>query len=147
MRLATGLVAVLSLFVVAGCGESDKEKLQADVNAICEDLDNDTKALQKANDLKSIAREGRKAIPAITRAETRFKEVKGSEEATKDFGDDYTAFVATVLETSTRFGQLIVAAEQGDKDTANRLLREIDRLDKKGDRQAEKLGFDKCAGD
>jgi hypothetical protein len=135
------------LLAVPGCGESNEDKFRSDVNSICKDLDKDTAALQKAGNLKEIAREGRKAVPAITRAEKRFKDLKAPKDVRDKFGNAYAAFVRTFLETTTNFGSLIVAAEQGDQATAERLAGEIDRLDKSGDKQAKKLGFDECAKD
>jgi hypothetical protein len=140
------LASVLAVLPVAACGGSDsKEDLAKDVNGICEDLRKDTRAFDKADTMKEVAVQGRKAVPAIQKAERRLKNVKGTEDLQKEFGDEYSQWLQSFLQTTTAVGAAIASAEQDNEKAFTQFANEVDRLDKKADRQAKKLGFDECA--
>lgn len=147
-RLATRYAAVvlaLASLGLAACGESGEKKFRSDVNAICKQLDKDTANLNKVSDLAAIGREGRKAIPAITRAESKLKGLKVTKDVKDKFGDQYTEFLKTFLQTTSTLGQLIVVSEQGDRNRAQQLVQQGDQLEKRNKAQAKKLGFTECA--
>jgi hypothetical protein len=143
---ALALVAAASLLASTGCGKSDKQKVTDQVNGICKDFRKDTaKLFDNVGSLKEFARQGRKAIPAVDRTGRRLATVKASEDVRKDLGKGYTAFVATFQKTAAAFGAAVGAAEAGDRAKFKQYVNEIDKLDKQGNRQAKKLGFDECA--
>jgi ABC-type transporter Mla subunit MlaD len=142
-------VALLLGFSVlaGGCGRrTDQQKVVDKVNAICNDFRRDTKPL--FGDVKSLddfAAQARKAIPAIDRAGRKLATLKAPEDVRKDLGDDYTAFVATFQQEAVAVGAAIGAAEGANRRQFDQIATEFDRLDKRSDRQATKLGFDDCA--
>ena len=147
-RSSRWLVAsVLAVVPVAACGggSDSKEDLASDVNDICGELRKETRSLDKVKNMKSFAREGRRAVPAIQKAERDLKNVKGSEDLQKEYGDDYNKWLQSFLNTTTAFGAAIASAEQGNATAFRQFADEVDKLDKKADRQAKKLGFDECA--
>jgi hypothetical protein len=148
LRSGAALPLVCALLLVGGCGgESDKEKLASDVNDICSDLENSLEGLESANSLRQIGRQGKKLIPEVDRATTRLARVKASGDVKKDLGDDYTKFVATFRATAIAYGALVGAAERNDQRSVQTLVGQLDQLDRQGDMQAKKLGFDDCASD
>jgi ABC-type transporter Mla subunit MlaD len=143
---ALALLMASSLLAATGCGKSDKQKVTDDVNGICKDFRKDTsKLFDNVDNLKQFAKQGRKAIPAVDRTGRRLATVKASKDVREDLGKDYTRFVATFQRTAAAFGAAVASAEAGDKRKFNQYVNEIDRLDKQGNRQARKLGFDECA--
>jgi hypothetical protein len=116
------------------------------VNAICTDFNKDTSALlADVHSLDKFASEARKAIPAIDRAGRRLATLKAPEDVRKELGDDYTAFVTTFQREAVAFGVAIGAAEGRNKRQFAQIGSEIDKLDRRSDRQARRLGFDDCA--
>jgi hypothetical protein len=148
LRLVTALALLPALFLAGavGCGgKSDKEKLAEDVNGICKDLEGKLKGLENANSLRQIGLEGKKLIPEVDRAGKRLGKVKAPASVKKDLGDDYTKFVATFRATAVAYGALVGAAEKNDQRSVQVLVRQLDQLNRAGDMQAKKLGFDECA--
>ena len=142
------MALLLGFSVLAGgCGRrSDQQKVVDKVNAICNDFRTDTKPLfGRAESLDDFAARARKAIPAIDRAGRRLATLKAPEKVRKDLGDDYTAFVATFQQEAVAVGAAIGAAEGGNRRQVDQVASEFDKLDKRSDRQARKLGFDDCA--
>ena len=139
------LALALATLGLAACGESGDKKFRSDVNAICKRLNTDTKNLDNVSDLPAIAREGRKAIPAITRAEDKLKGLKVTKDVKDKYGDRYTEFLKTFLDTTSTLGRLIVTAEQGDQKGAQQLVQQGTALERKNQAQAKKLGFTECA--
>ena len=141
------VASVLAVVPVAACGggSDSKEDLAKDVNDICGKLRKDTRSLDKAKTMKAFAREGRQAVPAIQKAERDLKNVKGSEDLQKEYGDDYSKWLNSFLQTTTAFGAAIASAEQGNAAAFKQFAGQVDKLDTKADRQAKKLGFDECA--
>jgi hypothetical protein len=141
------VASVLAVVPIAACGEGSdsKEDLASDVNDICGQLRKDTRALDKVKDMKTFAREGRKAVPAIQKAERDLKNVKGSEDLQKEYGDDYSKWLQAFLNTTTAFGAAIASAEQGNATAFRQFATQVDKLDTRADRQARKLGFEECA--
>jgi outer membrane murein-binding lipoprotein Lpp len=139
-------LAVVGVLAVAGCGGGDgsKSDVESKVNDICKDFNAKAAKLQKATDLKSFAKEGRKLVPEIQRTGNRLGTVKASEDVRKKYGDDYTKFVQNFVQTSAVFGSLLGFAEAGNQTAFNQASKEFDRLDKEGDRLAKKLSFDDC---
>jgi hypothetical protein len=143
---ALALLAGSSLLAATGCGKSDKQKVVDHVNGICKDFRKDTSRLfNDAGSLREFALQGRKAIPAVDRTGKRLATVKASEDVRKDLGNQYTAFVANFQRTAAAFEAAVAAAQAGDKRKFNQYVDQIDRLDKRGNGQAKKLGFDACA--
>jgi hypothetical protein len=143
---ALALMAASSLLAATGCGKSDKQKVTDEVDGICKDFRKDTgKLFDNVGSLKEFARQGRKAIPAVDRTGRRLATVKASDDVRKDLGKDYTAFVANFQKTAAAFGAAVAAAEAGDRAKFKQYVKQIDRLDKQGNRQAKGLGFDECA--
>ena len=143
---AIALAAASSLLATTGCGKSDRQKVTDQVNDICTDFRRDTgKLFDGVGSLKEFARQGRKAIPAVDRTGKRLATVKASDDVRKDLGKDYTAFVANFQNTAAAFGRAVGAAEAGDRTKFKQYVTQIDRLDKRGNRQARELGFDECA--
>ena len=147
-RSSRFLVAlVLAVVPIAACGGSSdsKEDLASDVNDICGELRKETRSIDKAKTMKAFAREARKAVPAIQKAERDLRNVKGSEDLQKEFGDEYNRWLNSFLQTTTAFGAAIASAEQGNSTAFRQFATQVDKLDTKADRQAKKLGFDECA--
>lgn len=143
------VISVLFVVPVAACGEASdsKEDLATDVNDICSELRQKTRSLDDVESMKAFAREGRKAVPAIQKAERDLRNVKGSEELQKEYGTEYNQWLTSFLQTTTAFGAAIASAEQGNSTAFKQFANEVDRLDKKADAQARKLDFDECAKD
>ena len=141
------VLSVLAIVPAAACGEgsNSKDELAMDVNGICSELRAKTRSLDDVKSMKAFAREGRQAVPAIQKAERDLKNVKGSEELQKEYGDEYSRWLQTFLQTTTAFGAAIASAEQGNETAFKQFANEVDRLDKKADAQAKKLDFDECA--
>ena len=141
------IVSVLAVVPVAACGEGSdsKEDLAKDVNDICSELRAKTRSLNNVKDMKTFAREGRAAVPAIQKAERDLKNVKGSEDLQKEYGDDYTKWLQAFLNTTTAFGAAIASAEQGNEPAFKQFAGQVDKLDDRADAQAKKLNFDECA--
>ena len=143
------VAAVVAVVPIAACGgaSDSKEDLAKDVNKICAELRKDTRSLDKVKNMKAFAREGRKAVPAIQKAERELKNVKGSEDLQKEYGDDYNRWLQAFLNTTTAFGAAIASAEQGNAKAFEQFANEVDKLDDKADAQARKLDFTECAKD
>ena len=142
----SALALMASSVLAAGCGKSDKQKVTDEVNGICKDFRKDTsKLFDNVSNLEQFAKQGRKAIPAVDRTGRRLSTVKASKDVREDLGRDYTRFVATFQRTAAAFGAAVASAEARDRRKFNQYVNEIDRLDKQGNRQAKKLGFDECA--
>jgi len=145
-RCAAAVVALPALLVAAGCGESGKEEVQSDVNAICKDFRTETKGLfENVDGLEGFASEGKKALPAVQKADRELTQIKASEDVRRELGDEYTAFVANFRRVAVAFRGAIQAAEQGNQTAVEEFGADIKRLDKESQRQARKLGFDDCA--
>jgi len=142
-------VALLLGFSVlaGGCGRrSDQQKVVDKVNAICNDFRGDSQPLfDDVTSLDDFAARARRAIPAIDRAGRKLATLKAPEDVRKDLGEDYTAFVATFQQEAVAVGAAIGAAEGANRRQFDQVAIEFDRLDKRSDRQARKLGFDDCA--
>ena len=141
------VVSALAVVPVAACGggSDSKDDLAKDVNDICAELRQETRSLNNVKNMKTFAREGRAAVPAIQKAERELKNVKGSEDLQKEYGDDYTKWLQAFLNTTTAFGAAIATAEQGNRVAFRQFATQVDKLDDKADAQARKLGFDECA--
>ncbi len=147
-RVAAALTALPVVLLAGGCGEkSDKEKLADDVNSICRDLEGSLEGLESAGSLQQLGREGKRLIPAVDRAGKRLANVKGSREARRELGDDYLKFVATFRAQAIAYGALVGAAESGDQRALQKLVMQLDELDRANDQRAKQLGFDDCASD
>ena len=145
-RRAALALALPSLLTVAGCGESGKEDVQSDVNDICKDFRKETRPLFKdVDNFNEFAADGKKALPAVQKADRDLSQVKASEDVRRELGKEYTAFVHNFRQTAATFRGAIQAAEQGNAKAVQELAGEIERLDKESDSQARKLGFDECA--
>lgn len=148
VRVVAALTAVFALFLLAACGgKSDKEKLADDVNDICRDLERSLKGLESAGSIQQIGRQGKRLIPAVDRAGKRLANVKASREVRRELGDDYLKFVATFRAQAIAYGAIVGAAEAGDRRSLQKLVTQLDELDRANDRRAKDLGFDDCASD
>jgi hypothetical protein len=146
VRCALALLTLPCVLAVTACGKSDKQKVEDQVNGICKDFRKDTASLfNNVDNLNDFAAQGKKAIPKVDQTGRKLSTVKASEDVRKDLGNRYTAFVANFQQTAATFGAAVAAADDGDKPKFGRLVKEIDRLDKKGNKQAKALGFDECA--
>ena len=141
---ALAIVGMSAALVATGCGGGDEEDTQAQVNKICKDLENDTKALNSVESEEDFAAEGKKVTPKLDKALEDLQNVKANDDVRKKSGDDYTAFVQNFADTTGVFKQMIAAAEQGDSETFQAGGTELERLDKESDALAKKLGFDDC---
>ncbi len=148
-RFGAGIALVFALVGAAGCGGSDKESVQNDVNDICADFRKETKSLfeGQVESPEEFAAQGKKALPAIQKADRELTQVKASEDVRKELGTDYTRFVQNFRRTAQIFRVAIQAADQGNTKALGEFAQEIGRLDRESDAQARKLGFDECAKD
>ena len=147
-RLSVALAALALVAVFGACGgKSDKERLADDVNEICRDLKGSLEQLQSANSLEEIGRQGKRLIPEVDRAGKRLANVKASRDVRRELGDDYLKFVATFRAQAIAYGAIVAAAERNDQTSLQKLVAQLDQLDRANDRRAEDLGFDDCASD
>ena len=139
------MLAVALGLLAAGCGGGGglaREEYSAKLNAICEQVSADQRAVGQPTSLKELASRGPRLVAILDRALDEVRDLKPP----KAFRVAHKRFVALAEELNTKLLDLIEAAKANDQAKASQLSSAIDVLDSQSEAIARtQLGAPSCA--